>query len=151
MEFRDFSLHLNQTKVSRFAEELASGRIMATQCKTCTMKWFPPRADCARCGTSHMDWIPVRGHGKLITFTMIYVPPDRFASQPQMPFSSITFQPCPIGLLEVEHGFRVMGWIPHVDPAVLHVGLPMRAVPHTLTDGKVTIVLEPSDPPAVTP
>jgi hypothetical protein len=148
MEFRDFSLHINQTKVRRFAEELASGRIMATECRTCHMKWFPPRADCARCGTSEMEWVPVKAYGKLVTFTLVFVPPEHFASKPQMPFSSITFQPCAIGLLEVEDGLRIMGWIPHLDPADLHVGLAMHATAHTLADGKVTIILEPVDGPS---
>ncbi len=143
MEFRDFSLHINQTKVGRFVQELASGRIMATRCRVCTADFYPPRADCPRCMASDMDWIPIKGRGRLATFTLIYVPPEHFASKPLMPFSSITFRPCPIGLLEVEDGLRIMGWIPNVAPENLQVGMALQATPHILTDGTVTIILEP--------
>jgi uncharacterized OB-fold protein len=142
MEFKDFSLHINETKVDRFAKELASGRIMATQCSACMMRFYPPRADCPRCMKSDMAWTTVSGRGRLSTFTMIQVPPDRFAPKALMPFSSVAFQPCPVGLLEVEDGLRIMGWIPNIDPMDLRVGMPLQACPYTLKDGKVTIILE---------
>ncbi len=53
--------------------------------------------------------------------------------------------PSPIGLLEVEDGLKIMGWIPNVDPEDLQVGVPLDAVPHKLEDGTVTIILEPSE------
>jgi uncharacterized OB-fold protein len=145
MEFKDFSWHLNETKVGRFAAELASGKIMATRCRACTARFYPPRADCSNCLSSEMDWMALNGRGRLVTFTMIQVPPDRFSPTSPMPFSSITFQPCPIGLLEVEDGLRVMGWMPNVRPEDIRVGIPLQATPHTLTDGRVTIILEPVD------
>ena len=146
MEFKDFSLHINETRVGRFARELASGKIMATQCRTCMTKFYPPRADCPRCMASEMDWTPLKARGRLATFTMIQVPPEHFASRVLMPFSSITLRPCPVGLLEVEDGLKIMGWIPNVDPKDLRVGIPLQATGHTLKDGKVTIILEPLDP-----
>jgi uncharacterized OB-fold protein len=146
MEFKAFSLHINETKVGRFALDLASGKIMATRCKACVTRFYPPRADCPRCGESDMEWTPVKGRGTLVTFTMIQVPPEHFAPKAVMPFSSITFRPCPVGLLEVEDGLKIMGWIPNVDPKDLRVGMSLQAAPHTLPDGKVTILLEPLDP-----
>jgi uncharacterized OB-fold protein len=143
MEFKDFSLYINQTKVGRFAEELAAGRIMATRCRTCGIRFYPPRADCPRCMESHLEWIEVKGRGKLATFTIIQVPPERFAPKVAMPFSSMTFHPCPVGILEVEDGLKIMGWVPQVEPKDLQVGMPLQATPHTLADGKVTILLEP--------
>jgi uncharacterized OB-fold protein len=145
MEFKDFSWHLNETKVGRFAAELASGKIMATRCTACMTKFYPPRADCSNCLSSEMDWMALNGRGRLVTFTMIHVPPERFSPTSPMPFSSITFQPCPIGLLEVEDGLRIMGWMPNVRPEDIRVGIPLQATPHTLTDGRVTIILEPID------
>jgi uncharacterized OB-fold protein len=144
MEFKDFSLGITQTKVARFAEELANGKIMATICKKCGKKYYPPRADCSSCMGSEMEWKPIESEGKLATFTMIYVPPEHFATrQPLMPFSSIQFEPCPIGLLEVEGGLRIMGWMPKIDLKKVHVGMKMKASPQTFPDGKVTIVLQP--------
>jgi uncharacterized OB-fold protein len=144
MDFRNFSLYISQIKVNRFVDELAAGRFMATVCKKCGKKYYPPLADCSHCMQSDMEWRQINGRGILGTFTKIYVPPDHFAvRQPLMPFSSIQFEPCPIGLLEVEDGLRIMGWIPKVDVKKIKVGMKMKASPQLLPDGKITIVLEP--------
>jgi uncharacterized protein len=143
MEFRDFSLFVNQTKVGRFAEDLEGGEITATVCKGCGKKYYPPRADCSECMGNEMDWVPVEARGTLISYTIIYVPPDHFAvRQSSMPFSTIKFEPCPVGLLEVEDGLRVMGWIPKIDSKQLRTGIKLRALPQKLADGRVTIILE---------
>jgi uncharacterized OB-fold protein len=143
MEFKDFSLFINQTKVARFAEELAAGKIMATACKKCGKKYYPPRADCSGCMGSEMEWKLIGDEGRLVTFTKIYVLPDHFAiRQSLMPFSNIQFEPCPIGLLEVEGGLRIMGWIPKVDLKKIRVGMKMKASPQILPNGKVTIIFE---------
>jgi uncharacterized OB-fold protein len=92
---------------------------------------------------SDMEWQEIKAEGKLLTFTKIYVPPEHFAvRQPLMPFSSVQFEPCPIGILEVEKGLPVMGWIPKMDIKKIKVGMRMKASPLTLPDGKITIVLE---------
>jgi uncharacterized protein len=143
MDFKNFALSISQTKVARFAKELAEGKIMATLCKKCGKKYYPPRADCSDCMSSEMEWKPIGGEGKLVTFTKIYVPPEHFAiRQPRMPFSSVQFEPCPIGILEVEDGLRIMGWIPKIDVKKIRVGMKLKASPQILLDGKVTIILE---------
>jgi uncharacterized OB-fold protein len=144
MEFKNFSLAISQTKVARFADDLAAGKIMSTICKKCGKRYYPPRADCSHCMESDMEWKPVSPEGKLVTFTKIHVPPEHFAiRQPLMPFSGIQFEPCPMGLLEVEGGLRIMGWMPKVDLKKIRVGMKMKALPQVLPDGKVTIVFEP--------
>jgi hypothetical protein len=144
MDFRNFSLYISQTKVNRFVDELAAGKFMATVCRTCGKKYYPPKADCSNCMQSDMEWRQMGGRGTLETFTKIYVPPDHFAVRPPlMPFSTIQFEPCPIGLLEVEDGLKIMGWIPKVDVKKIKVGMKMKASPQLLPDGKITIVLEP--------
>jgi len=60
-----------------------------------------------------------------------------------MPFSSVIFEPCPIGLIEVEGGLKIMGWIPKMDIKKIKVGMKMKASSFTLPNGKLTIVLEP--------
>lgn len=144
MEFKDFSRNLNQTKVARFVEELATGKIMATVCMKCGAKYYPPRADCSACMESSMEWRPIEGMGHLVTYTRIHVPPEHFSiRQPRMPFSSIQFEPCPVGLVEMEEGLRIMGWMPKIDSRNIRIGMKLRCFPHILPDGKATIILEP--------
>ncbi len=143
MDFKQFSLAVSQTKVARFSDELAAGRISMTICKKCGTRYYPPRADCGACMNSEMEWAPIATEGSLITFTKIYVPPDHFAvRQSLMPFSNARFEPCPIGVLEVDHGLRIMGWMPKVDMKHVRVGMKMKASPQTLPDGRMTIVLQ---------
>jgi hypothetical protein len=144
MEFKNFSLFITQTKVNRFADELAGGKIMSTLCRKCGRQYYPPQADCPSCMGSEMEWKELKTEGKLVTFTKIHVPPEHFAvRQPLMPFSSVQFEPCPIGLIEVEKGLVIMGWIPKMDVKKIKVGMKMKASPQILPDGKVTIVFEP--------
>jgi uncharacterized OB-fold protein len=143
IEFRDFALSISQTKVARFAKDLSEGKIMATLCRKCGKRYYPPRADCADCMGSEMEWKPVGSEGKLLTFTKIYIPPEHFGvRQPLMPFSSVQFEPCPIGILEVEDGLRIMGWMPKIDLKKIRVGMKLKALPQILLNGKVTIVFE---------
>ncbi len=147
MGFKNFSLFITHTKVARFVDDLVDGMIKGTICKSCGRKYYPPRADCPDCMGYEMDWIPIKTNGRLITFTKIYVPPEHFAvRQPLMPFSSIQFEPCPIGVIETDEGMRIMGWIPKIDIKKIHVGKEMKASPSILPDGKITIVLEPYPP-----
>jgi uncharacterized protein len=143
MEFKNFSLGLSQTKVARFSEELAAGRIVMTVCKKCGKRYYPPRADCSACMTSEMGWAPIETEGNLVTFTKIYVPPEHFAVRPSlMPFSTARFEPCPIGVLEVKEGLRIMGWMPKTDMKKVQIGMRMKASPEILPNGTVTIVLQ---------
>jgi len=144
MEFKNFAIAISQTKVARFADDLAAGKIMSTTCKKCGKRYYPPRSDCSSCMTSEMEWKPMSGEGELVTFTKVHVPPEHFAlRQPLMPFSSVLFEPCPIGILEAEEGLRIMGWMPKIDLKRIKIGMKMKASPQILPDGKVTIVLEP--------
>ena len=144
MDFKNFSLAISQTKVARFAEDLAAGKIMSTICKKCRKPYYPPQADCPECMSSEMEWKALKGEGALVTFTKIYVPPEHFAvRQPLMPFSSIQFEPCPIGILEVGKGLPIMGWIPKMDVKKIKVGMKMKASSFVLPGGNITIVLEP--------
>jgi hypothetical protein len=145
-EFRDFSLFLNDTKVARFAGDLAAGRLTATRCKGCGAEYYPPRADCPQCMSDDMEWFEPNRNGKLATYTIIYVAPDHFAGHPQnpMPFAKYTPTPCPLGIMESESGLRVTGWMPNIKPQDIKVGINLRATPQVLPNGKVTITLEPA-------
>ncbi len=91
-----------------------------------------------------MEYVEVPSRGKLLTYTAIYVPPAHYAMfPPTMPFAKVTQIPCPVGVVEVDGGLRVMGWIPDVDLKTLKVGEMFDIQPRTLKNGQVTIVLSP--------
>lgn len=64
-----------QTKVDKFVDLLAEGKVAGTKCKSCGKTYFPPRADCSNCLSSDMEWFEISGPGKLISFsTLMYAP-----------------------------------------------------------------------------
>ena len=94
MDFKNFSLAINHTRASRFADDLAAGRITATLCRSCKKEYYPPRADCALCMSSDMEWIELKEKGKLLTYTVINVPPDHFAEhhEKSVPFARYQYR-----------------------------------------------------------
>jgi len=66
------------TKTNDFIGHLENGRVMGTRCKDCGLEFFPPRADCYHCFSSHMEWFEVSGTGKLITYSQLQFGPVGF-------------------------------------------------------------------------
>jgi hypothetical protein len=143
MDFGKFSLMINQSKMADYANYLAEGKIMGTICKKCGTEFYPPRADCSRCLNEEMEWFECPDEGTLSAHTQIMVLPEHFALPTiSVPFGKASLTPSPVALLEVKPGIRIMGWVPKVSPEDLSVGERMKARPHVLEDGRVTIVLE---------
>jgi len=89
--------YTRETKVSDFVKHLEEGRIMATKCKGCGELYFPPRADCANCLSSEMEWTELSGKGKLITYTTAFFAPVGFEDE----------APYTLALAELDEGVRV--------------------------------------------
>jgi uncharacterized protein len=66
------------TRVNDFIDYLESGKVMYTHCKTCGADFFPPRADCAGCLESQMEWREVSGTGKLVSYSQLKYAPVGF-------------------------------------------------------------------------
>lgn len=143
MSFKDFSLNINDTKVKDFANQLQQGKVMGTKCKGCGRKYYPPSADCCSCFSNNFEWFEMPSVGTLITHTRIYVLPEHFAEHfSKAPFSKYYLDPCPVGIVEVEGGLRVMGWILKINPKEIKIGMPLRILAESLEDGKAVIVLK---------
>lgn len=143
MDFKKFSLMINEIKVEAFADYLAQGKIMATRCKKCNKEYYPPQSDCSQCLSQEMDWFECPTEGNLVSFTQVMVLPEHFAvPELPIPFAKATLTPSPVGLLEVKEGMRIMGWLTKRSPNDLKVGERMKARPWLLDDGRITIILE---------
>ena len=66
------------SKVNDFIGFLEDGKVMFSACKACGAKYFPPRADCAECLASDMEWAEVTGQGELLTFSKLQYGPVGF-------------------------------------------------------------------------
>jgi len=89
------------TKVTEFADFLKDGKLMASKCKKCGQFSFPPRADCIHCLSDEFEWVECSGKGGLHTYTIIHAAPTGFDD----------IAPYILGVLDLDDGGRLMGWI----------------------------------------
>jgi uncharacterized protein len=108
------SAYISQTKVTPLISYLEKGVVAGTRCKNCGKLYFPARADCVDCRKSAVEWVPIEGKTRLITFTEVYFGPPAFEQS----------TPYILGLAEFENGLRVFAPISHdLHRAELKVGL----------------------------
>ena len=79
------------TKMAKFVDFLAEGKVEGTVCKKCGAKFFPPRADCSVCLSKEMDWFEMPKNGKLETFTTAMYAPFGFEADPPYTMGVVDF------------------------------------------------------------
>jgi uncharacterized OB-fold protein len=102
---------------SRYWREIPQRyRLEANKCETCDTKFFPPRLLCPQC--KKRDLVPVKlaERGKIITYTIIRVPPHQFADQ----------APYVVGVVELDDGVMLTAQIVDCDFEELKVGKRVR-------------------------
>ena len=132
MSFEKFGeiSYIKETKVADFVKHLEEGRIMGTRCKKCGRLYFPPRADCADCLSSDIEWIPLSGRGRLITYTTAYFAPAGFEA------------PYTLALAELEEGVRVFTRMSKdIERDEIRIGMKVKLVPIRLDDERITYEL----------
>jgi uncharacterized OB-fold protein len=92
-------------------------RLEAATCDGCGKTLYPPRLACPACGGREFSEETLPRDGKVVTYTVIRVPPAGFTEQ----------TPLPIALVELENGVRLMVQIGDVeDPDSIEIGMPVR-------------------------
>ena len=89
--------YVSQTKILPILAFLEKGQIPATKCRKCGNLSFPPKADCPNCRSSDVEWVPINGSCRLVTFTQVHFAPPPF--QQDVPYT--------LGLAELTNGLRV--------------------------------------------
>lgn len=92
-------------------------RLEAATCDECDKILYPPRLTCPKCGSKSFTTTVLPRDGKVVTYTVVRVPPTGFTEE----------TPLPIALVELSNGARVMVQIADVeDPESLSIGMPIR-------------------------
>lgn len=128
MGFEKFgpSGYVSQTKVNALISYLEKGIVAGTRCKKCGTLYFPPRADCLKCRSSDIEWVPLQGKAKLVTYTRVFFGPPAFEQS----------TPYFLGLAEFDNGLRVFAPISHdFDPRELRPELEMVLRPRQSGEG----------------
>ncbi len=68
----------SQAKTAEFVKDLEAGKVEATRCKKCGTTYFPPRADCPKDLSNEIEWVEVKGPGKVTAFTKVNYGPSGF-------------------------------------------------------------------------
>ncbi len=123
------------TKVTEFVDHLKEGKLEGTRCKKCDKVYFPPKADCADCNSSEVEWLEFSGNGTLQTYTIINAAPTGF--EEQVPYT--------IGVIDLEEGGRLLAWFEKQDIGEdeLKVGMNVMVVPKKLEDDRVIYEIKP--------
>lgn len=100
-------------------------KLMGSRCKNCGALFAPPRSICIKCYSSDMEWVEMKGRGKLAAFTCIAVGPPSMVQEGydrKHPYCS--------GVVELEEGVKVVARIEEVDaskPETIKIGMPLTA------------------------
>ena len=95
---------------------LSEGKLMVVRCRNCGAKHLPPKPVCTNCYSRRLEWISLKPTGRLITYTIIHVAPERFQQ----------FVPYAYGIVEFEDGLRLPGMIRDVDHGKIHIGMELE-------------------------
>jgi hypothetical protein len=107
-----------------YQQYLEQEKLMGSRCQKCEARYVPPRSICVKCYSSDMEWVEMKGKGKLAAFTCISIAPPFMIEQGynrKNPYIS--------GVVELEEGGRVDARIEGLDPGKpeeIKVGMPLR-------------------------
>jgi len=117
------------TKTAKFVDFLAEGKVEATVCKNCGARFFPPRADCAKCFSKNMDWFEMPKKGRLETFTTAYYAPVGFEGDP----------PYTMGVVDFGDGMKLFARMAKdMNPEEIRVGMDVSIRPLKYDNGQLS-------------
>ena len=114
-------LPFNDISYERF---LSEDKLMGSRCQKCGALSVPPRSICIECYGTAMEWVEMKGKGKLAAFTCIAIGPPNMIEEGydrKHPYVS--------GVVELEEGVRVVARIEGMDggkPETIKIGTPLQ-------------------------
>lgn len=91
-------------------------RYEAAKCKKCGKIFFPPRLICSACGSREFETIILNRMGKVLTYTIIRVPPSQFKDE----------APYAMGIVELDGGGRITSQIVDCDFDKIQIGMSVK-------------------------
>lgn len=87
-------------------------RLEANKCQECGAIFFPPRLICPRCKRRDLKPTKLKETGKILSYTIIRVPPRQFVDQ----------APYAVGIVELDDGVKITAQIVDCDFEDLKIG-----------------------------
>lgn len=107
-----------------YEQFLSEEKLMGSRCQRCNNLFVPPRSICVRCYGSEMEWVGMKGKGRLVAFTSIAIGPPSMISE-----GYDRKHPYVCGVVELEEGVKVVARLEGVDgnkPETIEIGTPVR-------------------------
>ncbi len=83
-----------ESHVKKWYDHLEEGKIMGKKCPACGATEFPPVPVCNNCSNTNLEWVEMKGQGKLVSFSVM-----RFMDAIQSKYG-----PKVIGQVELDEG-----------------------------------------------
>jgi len=99
--------------IESFYKFVGEGKLMGAKCNKCGEVMLPPRPICTNCYSKDLQWIELKGSGKLLTYTVIHVAPKQFEG----------LAPYPVGIVKLDEGPQLLGMIRNIEPDKLKIGM----------------------------
>ncbi len=122
--------------IAFFFEGARQGALLIQRCAGCGQLRHPPRPACASCGSFEWDTVTSSGRGTVYSFVVVH--------HPQVPGFDY---PLPIAVVELEEGTRLVADLIGVDPAYVHIGMPVVAEMVAVDDELTIPMFRPAAPP----
>jgi len=82
----------DESKAVDFVTYLEQGKVMATRCKRCDTRYFPPKMDCPNCLGDDIEWFQIEDSGKLATYTEVNYGPTGFEEDTPYTLAIVDFE-----------------------------------------------------------
>ena len=121
--------------IAFFFEGARQGELLIQRCESCGTLRHPPRPACPSCRSLEWDTVTSSGRGTVFSFVVVHYPQVAGFDYP-----------LPIVLVELEEGTRLVSNSIGVDPADVHIGMPVE-VDFVRYDDELTLpVFRPPSP-----
>ena len=118
-----------ETKAVDFMTSLEQGKIMATKCSNCGKAYFPPKMDCPACLDSEVEWLEIKGDGKLATYTVVNYGPTGFEDD----------APYTLAIGEFSEGVKLLGRMNRdIKESDIKVGMKLKVIPVKLNGDRLS-------------
>ena len=104
-----------------FIENAKAGNVLARKCTKCGELHLATVYFCKKCGNKDFDNAIIEGKGKVVTYTIMTVPPEGF--EEFAPYAWVVME------LNDASGVRISGFLPHIaTPSDLPIGTMVKVV-----------------------
>ena len=99
-------------------------RLEAGKCKQCVNISFPPRLVCPKCKSKSFETVKLSREGKILTFTIIRVGPDKFSKE----------TPYAVAIIELNDGVRLSAQVTDCDVNKVEIGAKVKLIFRKIQD-----------------